>query len=368
MALRMSQMLRSSRQARHLPPPTSQAIPPPPPPPPEAEAGELLQPVEATAPTTGTTVAEQHGVDAPTKTAAEENPAGAVYDTLAQAAASIFAAAEADATPEAPTVVAAVRAALDSLETGDQLLTETVRRRAEADSWSRRSANVAIMAMRLGRAVGFDERRNLALGLCGLMHDLGMLTVPEEVLSANRLSPEQLKLLRQHPAESQRIVRTFGKAFDWIGKVVVQVHERHDGTGYPKGLAGEDIHEFARIIGLVDTYEAMAQPRADRQARVVYNALKEIIDQRNSLFERSLIKALIDIVSIFPLGSLVKLNDGEIGRVVATSRLHPTRPTVDVLIDPPGRRLPEARLLSLQDEPMLYIVDPAIEEGVLTRN
>ena len=80
-----------------------------------------------------------------------------------------------------------------------------------------------------------------------------------------------------------------------------------------------------------------------------------------------MIKALIDIVSIFPLGSLVKLNNGEVGRVVGTSRLHPTRPMVDILIDPRGR-LPEARLLNLQDEPMLYIVDPAIEEGVLTRN
>ena len=86
---------------------------------------------------------------------------------------------------------------------------------------------------------------------------------------------------------------------------------------------------------------------------------------RNSLFDRRLIKALINIVSIFPLGSLVKLNNGEIGRVVATSRLHPTRPTVDVLVDPRGRRLSDARQIDLQDEPMLYIVDPAIEEGVL---
>lgn len=359
MALRMSQMLRSSRQARHLPPMTTAPPPPPPPPPPEAEAGELLQPAVRVAAV---------AVEAPVEAApAEENAARAVYEELSQAAAAIFAAAEANAAPDAPVVVSAVRAALSSLEQGDDLLTETVRRRAEADSWSRRSANVAIMAMRLGRAVEFDERRNLALGLCGLMHDLGMLTVPDDILAAGRLNPAQLKLLRHHPVESQRIVRTFGKAFEWIAKVVVQVHERHDGSGYPKGLAGEDIHEFARIIGLVDSYEAMAQPRADRQARVVYNALKEIIDQRNSLFDRSLIKALIDIVSIFPLGSLVKLNNGEIGRVVMTSRLHPTRPTVDILMDPRGRRLPEARLLDLQEEPMLYIVDPAIEEGVLTR-
>ena len=70
-------------------------------------------------------------------------------------------------------------------------------------------------------------------------------------------------------------------------------------------------------------------------------------------------------VSIFPLGSLVKLNNGEIGRVVGTSRLHPTRPTVDILLDPRGRKLSQPRMMNLGDEPMLYIVDPAIEEGVL---
>ena len=364
MALRMSQMLRSSRQARHLPPSTPAPAEPPPPPPPEAEAGGLLQ-TPAVAVETPQDPPPVADIESPQ---VSDNPAGAVYDELAEAAASIFAAAESETAPDAPTVVAAVRRALASLKEGDELPTETVRCRAEADSWSRRSVNVAVMAMRLGRAIAFDERRNLALGLCGLMHDLGMLCVPEEVLNVNRLSPEQLSQLREHPAHSQRIVRTFGKAFDWIPKVVVQVRERHDGSGYPKGLTGEEIHEFARIIGLVDTYEAMAQPRADRQARVVYNALKKIIDQRNSLFDRSLIKALIDIVSIFPLGSLVELNNGEVGRVVGTSRLHPTRPMVDILIDPRGRRLPEARLLNLQDEPMLYIVDPAIEEGVLTRN
>ena len=143
------------------------------------------------------------------------------------------------------------------------------------------------------------------------------------------------------------------------------MHERFDGSGYPEGLAGEQIHDFARIIGLVDAYEAMAQPRADREARVVYNALKRIIDQRNSLFDRRFIRALIHIVSIFPLGSLVKLNNGEIGRVVGTSRSHPTRPTVDVQVDARGRRMAAPRQINLQTEPMLYVVDPAIEEGVL---
>ncbi len=288
-----------------------------------------------------------------------------LHGSLVQAALSVFAAAAQQRAPDGPSTVAAVRGVLEDLKSGDELLAVTVRSRELDDSWAKRSANATVLALKLGLELEYDDRKALALGLCGLMHDIGMLSIPEEVLGERRFNPEQLALLHQHPEESQRTVQSFGKAFHWIGKVVVQTHERQDGSGYPRGLKGDEIHEFARIIGLVDTYEAMAHPRADREARVVYNALKEIIDLRNSLFDPPLIKALIYIVSIFPLGSLVKLNNGEIGRVVGTSRLHPTRPTVDVLLDPRGRKVSELRQMNLGDEPMLYIVDPAIEEGVL---
>ena len=356
MALRMSQMLRSSRDLRGGRSRASVRVAPSPPvsrpDPDEPMMAAVAEVLEATP------VADvQELTDA--------DGAAVAYEGLAEAADELFESADSGRAPNGPVVVAAVRAAVDQLGVSDALLTETVRRRPEADSLSRRSVNVALMAMRLGREVEFDERRTHALGLCGLTHDLGMLKVPEEVLGSRRLTSNQLQLLQQHPQALERIVRAFGKAFEWVGKVVVQVHERRDGSDYPNALKGDDIHEFARIIGLVDTYEAMAQPRADRPARVTYTALKEIIDLRNSLFDRRLIKALIHIVSIFPLGSPVKLNNGEIGRVVATSRLHPTRRTIDVLIDPRGRRLPEPRRIDLQDEPMLYIVDPAIEEGVL---
>jgi HD-GYP domain-containing protein (c-di-GMP phosphodiesterase class II) len=340
MALRMSAMLRSSRdlrggRARTL----TLKVPPAPRSDPDEPMMAAVAQAQELAPL-------QDIVDAPEMT--ETDGAVIAYESLVEAAYELFAAAAESRAPNGPVVVAAVRSAVSQLSASDALLTETMRRRPEADSLARHSANVAVMAMRLGREIEFDERRTFALGLCGLTHDLGMLDVPDEILESRRLTSKKLQILQQHPLSSERIVRSFGKAFEWVGKVVVQTHERKDGSGYPKALKEDEIHELARIIGLVDTYEAMAQPPADRQARVVHNALKEIIDLRNSLFGRRLIKALIHIVSIFPLGSLVKLNNGEIGRVVATSRLHPTRPTID-----------------LQDEPILYIVDPAIEEGVL---
>ena len=192
-----------------------------------------------------------------------------------------------------------------------------------------------------------------------------MLSVPDEVLEKPKLSREELELLHNHPVESQRMIEKFGDQFSWMGKVAVQVHERQDGSGYPFGLEGDDIHETALIIGIADTYEAMTHPRADRKARVTYNALSEIIDVRNTLFNPNHIRALIRIVSIFPLGSLVKLNNSCIGRVVGVNKLYPTRPLMEILIDPQGTRLSPSTIMDLGEEPMIYIVDPAIEESVL---
>ena len=379
MALRMSQMLRSSKELRGV---SATAKPrgalsreP------TRNTGSAQIATELEDPHTDleplfeeATPTEEAVVDAAAGPVAEEKAvvddrsrAEGVYDDLVAAAEDVFAAAEAHSSPDGPSTVAAVRAALNELGSGDFLLSVTVRRRSEVHSLAERSTNVAILAMRVGMELDYDERRGSAVGLCGLMHDVGMLTIPDKVLASQHLNSRQVELLHRHPMESQKMVQSFGEAFQWIGKIVVQVHERQDATGYPKGLRGEQIHEFARVIGLVDTYEAMAQPRVDRKARVIYNALKEIINLRNSLFERRLIKALINIVSIFPLGSLVKLNNSEIGRVVGTSRTHPTRPSVDILMDQQGKRLEEPRHLHLEEEPMLYIVDPAIEERVLVK-
>jgi HD-GYP domain-containing protein (c-di-GMP phosphodiesterase class II) len=253
----------------------------------------------------------------------------------------------------------------DQLEGSESLLSETVRQRRHDESVPARSANTAILALRLGLELGYEKRRATALGLCALMHDVGMLMIPPEITGSSRLTGEQLSMLRTHPTRSREIVEGFGESFKWIGSIVVQVHERFDGSGYPRRLKGEQIHEFARILGLADTYEAMAHPRADRKALVIYEALKEIVDMDNSLFDRRLVKSLLDIVSIFPLGSLVKLNSGEIGRVVGTSKQHPTRPCLEVLVDSRGKRLTEMREYRLEEEPMLYIVDPGVEESVL---
>jgi HD-GYP domain-containing protein (c-di-GMP phosphodiesterase class II) len=294
-------------------------------------------------------------------------PTAEVYQALVQTAEQVFAAAAAGRELDGNRLVKPLKQALALLRQDETLLAETVRYRNRERTFPQRAANTALLSMRMGLEIEYEERRILSLGLCALMHDLGMASLPAEVLEARRFTSEQRAHLHRHPLESQRLVQSFGKGFAWIGKIVVQVHERSDGTGYPAGIKGEQLHEFARVIGLADTYEAMVHPRPDREARAVYHVVKEIIDLRNTLFDRQLVKALIHIVSIFPLGSLVKLNNEEIGRVVGTSRLHPTRPTVEVLLDARARRVNPPRQIVLEEEPMVYVVDPAIEESVLYR-
>ncbi len=378
MGFKPRQMLRSAQQVRGAPaaapaakiqpaPPVAEAPPASAPPvesgplfsgmPAAAEAAAPAPPATASAPWLAAEAAPQ----------VEEETIVQCYAGLVAAAQQIFDAAAENRPLEVDPLVGSIKGVLKSFKNGDQLLTEAVRQRSAGQSWAQRAANGAVLSMRLGFEIDYDERHNLGLGLCALMHDVGMLKVPEEILKSSKLTPQQLETLRNHPNESKKIAEGFGKDLAWIGAIVVQVHERYDGSGYPKKLKGEEIHEFARIIGLADTYEAMAHPRADRAARVVYIALNEIIDMRNKFFDPQLIKALIRIVSIFPLGSLVKLNNGAIGRVVGANRLYPTRPLVEILLDPRGKRLSSSYLLNLSEEPMLNITDPAIEESVLMK-
>ena len=332
MALRMSSMLRTAGDVRGTRPTEQQAT---------APSKEAKLHKEEPLPEGLPALEETADVAAPVPRSDAE-----IYKRLIGVAEQVFAAACSGETPDENAIVRALRACMNKLREGEGLLAET---------------------MRLGLELGADDKRCLAVGLCGLMHDLGMLKVPKEVLQEESLSAEGFALLGRHPVETQRILEDFGPAFARLGKIVVQVHERRDGSGYPQGLNRDEIHEIAQLVGLADTYLAMAHPRIDRPGVVVYNALKNVIDMRRTLFDIKLVKALINIVSIYPLGSLVKLNNNEIGRVIGTSRLHPTRPKVEVLLDSRGQPLKPPRQMVLEEEPMVYIVNPAIEEDVLKK-
>jgi HD-GYP domain-containing protein (c-di-GMP phosphodiesterase class II) len=257
-------------------------------------------------------------------------------------------------------IVGSVREIVQHIKGTDEYLLRAIHEKRSEEYLAVHSTNVMIIALKIGEAMKYDDNRLFLLGVTAFLHDLGMITVPER---KGTFTDEDKALLRRHPEATRELIKGMGPAFAEIADIAVQEQEYEDGSGYPAGLSGKQIHEFAKIIRLADTYEAMTHSRSHREGFVAHKAVKEVIDLRTSRFARDVVKALITVVSIYPLGSLVKLNTGAIGRVMLKSTTHPTRPTIRLLKDAQGRKIVEERLINLEQEPMLYIADAQVPDS-----
>ncbi len=228
--------------------------------------------------------------------------------------------------------------------------------------------NVAIFSIRLARGLDMAHEKIIELGLSALLHDIGMVKFPEElVLKSSRFSRNELEIFRKRPVYSYEILKPFSQTHPYLAETALQVHERVDGSGYPHGLKGEEINEYAKIIGLVDVYEAMIHDRPQRERFLHFKAVKEIIKKEKHGFERAYLKALLNVFSIFPLYSYVKLNSGAIGKVIKTDVRQPLRPVVKIVLDSQGNRLLTERIVDLSEHPLLYIIDSISEDEIFEK-
>jgi len=223
------------------------------------------------------------------------------------------------------------------------------------------SINVFIYSAKVGLALGYYGRQLLELGLAATLHDAGMVKVPEEIIKkSNLLSNEELSSIKKHPIYGHEIIMNLGKEYMWLAEVVLQEHEREQGQGYPKGLKGDQIHEYAKIIGMADVYEALTHPRPHRREAVPYDAMQEM----KALFSPRILKALVIQLTIYPPGCYVKLNSNVIARVIAVNPDSPLRPTIEAICDSQGRPSEPGRVINLSREPFLHIIECIHQEDL----
>ena len=251
---------------------------------------------------------------------------------------------------------------------GNRLLLKAIRP-YEPGETSQDAPNVAVFSIKIGRGLNYDAEELTALAMAALCHEVGMSCVPPEVAEAEgRYSREQIGQIRQHPEHAKMILGKLGERYDWLATAVYQEHERIEGQGYPQGLKSDEICEFARIIGLADTYESLSHPRTFRKAFIAFDALREIIGMRGKFFPAHIIRALVSEVSVFPLESYVLLNTGETARVVKTSPDNLLRPAVVVEYDASGQKLKRPKLIDLASRPLLYVTKPADERDLVKQS
>jgi HD-GYP domain-containing protein (c-di-GMP phosphodiesterase class II) len=229
------------------------------------------------------------------------------------------------------------------------------------------SANVAIISQAVGIAMGLEKSDVELLGFCALAHDTGMTDYADLANRDRRLTDEEYAQLTGHSeagaAKLDRLLDMDSRLRERAKKVISQVHERIDGSGYPARLANDGIDLLSQILGLTDVYEAMTHPRAWRAAMHPHTVIKHLIDKEGKGFNSNVVKAIIKVLSIYPPGSLVALSNGEIARVVKVNKQSLTRPVVSVLLGQDFSPVPP-RLLDLLEHPLSGI-NEIVEDGEL---
>lgn len=216
--------------------------------------------------------------------------------------------------------------------------------------------DVTFICLKIGKGMGYDIKALLKLGLAAFLENVGMYRIPDSILNKSRtLDLQEAALVRKHPGISHEILSRMGEKYSWLAEIAFQVHERSDGSGYPRGLKGTEILESASVIGLVDSFTAMSKERPYREKLSKTEAVKSIMEAGKGLFPPVIIKTFFNQISPFPVNSYVRLNTGFIGKVTATDKNHPFRPTVELLCDSSGNRLEKLQVIRLSEMPMLHI-------------
>ena len=287
----------------------------------------------------------------------EERRATDVYRRAEQELTSFASAIQRQDALEMAELSAVAKEIADSIGRNDQLVVEALSGPAGSVLITN-LVNVSILATKVGSGLGYYGQELQRLTLAGLMHDIGLFAVPQSVVTkSGRLTHEERTLIEQHPELGYQLVRTLGSEWEWLAEVVRQAHERWNGRGYPNRLKGRDIHEMAQIIGAVDIFDALVTPRPYRRRFFPHEAVRELLVVERSAFPREIMKALVEQLSAYPLGTLVRLTTGEVGSVVGTNVQFPLRPIVAVEADSVQGNGHEKREIDLSLSPLVSIIE-----------
>jgi HD-GYP domain-containing protein (c-di-GMP phosphodiesterase class II) len=216
--------------------------------------------------------------------------------------------------------------------------------------------NTAIFSTVLARGLNFQENDLVRVCAAGLLHDIGLSAIDQEILKkdVNRLSKRDIEVVQTHPLLGYNLILNADPRLEDIATAILQHHERGDGSGYPQKITENQILPMAKILALADTYTALIHPRDHRDALIPPLGLQELIKQESKCFSRPLMKTLIETISLYPAGCYVKLNNGEIARVIRTNPKYPNRPEVEIIFDIGGKRIKPLQV-NLSQDSLIYI-------------
>ena len=226
---------------------------------------------------------------------------------------------------------------------------------ADAHYLANHAVNVCILSLALARELPYDAAQLKKLGLAALLHDIGLAKFEDIIARPEQLKERDIIEVRKHPLLGKDLAAKLAGELDFeVFDVIQQEHERVDGSGYPFGLKDNEISEFAKLVAVADVYEALTHARPYRSRYDGRAAVRLMLEQKQSFSQRCL-KALINTLGIFPVGTLVELNTHETGIVLRQTKSMPLRPVILITHNAQQQKLAEEKRIDLARNFSVYI-------------
>ena len=273
------------------------------------------------------------------------------YESASQAIGEVLGRVKRGGGVDVAALAQAIGPMIDSILRNKDALAALVRMKRKDDYVYSHCLATAVWSALLGRHIGLDKELLKSLALGAALIDVGKIRMPDKILSKpGRLTPAELKLVRRHVTYGVKLIENDEGVDAAVLATVKWHHERHDGSGYPDGLSGGAIPLMARIAGLTDSYDAMITPRPYAAARSSFDAMQELHDLKGVMFQGELVEQFMQTVGLFPTGSIVELNTGEVAIVVAQNPMRRLKPKVVKVLDAEKRASQAYLMVDLMSE------------------
>lgn len=231
----------------------------------------------------------------------------------------------------------------------DRIINLMIPLRVIGDNTFRHSISVAVYSVAVGKELYFPANRLYILGTAALLHDVGMTQVPKEIVDKKGpLTESEKAIIQKHPRYGFEIVQNAGGFSAEIYNIILEHHERFDGTGYPNGLVNDKIHTMAKIIAVCDVYDALISDRPYRSRHTRSESVEYLLGSGNFYFNHEIVKALINTIVIYRYGQWVELSTKEKGVVIDDEiQAFNIKPKVMVYFDKENVQLKEPKLVDL---------------------
>lgn len=290
-----------------------------------------------------------------------------VHELASKAITNLFEEIRMGAEIDGGKVKQAVNGCVDSILRNPDASVWLTRIKAKNEATAQHSLNVAALSIIMAKSMGMSPREMEDLGVCGMLHDVGKTSVSTEVLmKTGPLTDEERTEMQRHTKYGRDILVSTRSVMSGAADVAHSHHERPDGTGYPRRLGDDSIPLFAKIVSIAEAYDTMTINQPYRTAYSPSDALQELYAQCGKQFDEDLVIRFIDAVGIFPPGSIVEMQNGEVGIVLSNTK-EKLRPRVIMILDavgePIAQRMVDLSLMDTDDQGNIFQIKTTHADG-----